>query len=118
MAKWKILSNKSDCGNLSVWNFDGTAEECYKKMQALVLCTAANANPGEIVQLITDDSDLSGYILYSDEEREDFRCIADDIICNIDEYDNVSEVNLDSIPGKINWDSEDADYAIFDIGRE
>lgn len=116
--KYYILSNKSDCGNLSIWKFEGTEKECYKMMQALILATAANSEPGNITQIIMDDSDLTGYIAYSDGEKEDFRIVSRYAICDILDYDNVGEINTDAIPDRIIWNEDDVNYNVFDIGRE
>lgn len=94
-TKWYILSNKSDCGDLSIWKFEGTEKECFTKMKALVIGTASMANPDDIIQLILNDSDNTGYIAYSNGEREDFRMIARYAICEIEECDLIENIDTD-----------------------
>ena len=112
-----VLSNKSDCGNLSIYTAGESKEFAYKQMQAMMFATISNCEPGVVVQMISNPAELTGYLLYSDDEREDFRCISSFDITPIEEVD-IENTNFDAIPDELDLDEEGINYVIFDIGRE
>lgn len=115
--RWYILSNKTDCGDLSIYTLTADNEEDVKKyMISMMLDTAATCDPCAIREMKTDDKE--GYIIYCDDEREDFRYIRADMITHALDNVHIAEANMDAIPQELDWDMDAVNYNIRDIGRD
>ena len=77
VEEWLILSNNSVCDDLSVHTFVGTKHDAYKKMQAMVLATAAQIDEGCQIEVDTNPSEMTAYIRWTDIEdfHEDFKVV-------------------------------------------
>lgn len=107
-----ILSNNSECDDLSIYRAVGTAEDVYKKMQALVLTTAKRAGKENYVTVHMDSCNMTASI-YWGYSQEEFRIVRSSIVTSIDEADGVAEINLCDIEDDIHWDNEEAQNALF-----
>lgn len=115
--EYYILSNNSECDDLSIYKSNGTLYDAYKKMQALIISTGAMAGEDDYIEVYTDLSDLTGSINYADSHTS-FRIIKAVDVTDINKCDDVANANLDAIPEEISWNNEDSHYALHDVGRE
>lgn len=115
--EWFILSNNSDCDDLSIYKFYGTAHEVYKHMQAMVLSTAARTEERRYLEVNMNSSEMEATIQWSD-VHEDFRIVRGSLVTPIKEADGVLDVDLDTIPDDISWDNEMAHKELLRLNRE
>lgn len=112
-----IISNNSECDDLSVYRYDGSKKDAYKRMQAMVMATAANIDEECYMEVNMNSSEMEAGIQLS-ESHESFRVVSLDDITNIEEADGVAIANFDSFPDDIHWDNESSHYVLHDVGRE
>lgn len=85
MSKYLLLSNKSDCGDLSVFSFEAKdASEAQLKLRRYVNGTKLKGG-NRVDEVIIDGNE--GYIRYIDEERENFRVIETNKLVDLSQSD-------------------------------
>ena len=86
MSKYLLLSNKSDCGDLSVYSFEAKdSEEAMLKLKRYVNGTALHGGDS-IAEVSFFDNE--GFIRYIDEEREDFRVVEMNKLVDLSQSDS------------------------------
>lgn len=81
--KWVILSNSTECDDLSIYSVEGTYDEAYDYFKSYVLA-AVEISTSLVERVDLSKDDMTADIYYSD-HRESFRILSVDRVCKLED---------------------------------